>query len=270
MSACYAVVGNPVSHSKSPQIHALFASQTGQDLTYSAIELALDGFAAGIKDFFNQADNKGLNVTVPFKEQAFALCDVATERAQRAGAVNTLWQESGRLFGDTTDGVGLVNDLGSNHGVALKNKKILVVGAGGAVRGVLQPILEEKPLSLTLCNRTASKLAPIMAAFSDYSALHQRDFASLEKHYDVIINGTSASLHGGVPDLPDHVVGPETVSYDMMYGKETTSFNAWAMARGASKALDGLGMLVEQAAQAFFIWRGVAPETRTVLEILRS
>lgn len=270
MTQHYAVVGNPVAHSKSPQIHAMFAAQTGQDLRYSAIELPVDGFEAGIKDFFDQADNKGLNVTVPFKEKAFVLCDSTTDRARKAGAVNTLWQESGKLVGDTTDGIGLVNDLQDNYGVSLQGKKILVVGAGGAVRGALQPMLEASPDSLTLCNRTVAKLDPLMDAFAEYGCLQKSDFASLDRHYDVIVNGTSASLLGGVPDLPDHVVGPETIAYDMMYGSGTTRFNAWALERGAKTALDGLGMLVEQAAQAFFLWRQVKPDTAPVLKVLRD
>lgn len=267
----YAVVGNPISHSKSPDIHALFAEQTKQSMSYDRIELPRDGFVDGVKEFFAQADNKGLNVTVPFKEEAFELCEGLSDRAKRAGAVNTLYcNAEGALFGDTTDGVGLVNDLTRNHQIELEGAKILLVGAGGAARGVLQPILEEKPALLTVCNRTLSKVDTLIQAFADLGEIQKSAFDALDSKYDLIINASSASLSGSLPPIPEGVIGSKTIVYDMMYGNEVTVFNNWALSHGARKAIDGLGMLVEQAAEAFCIWRGVRPETKAVIASLRG
>jgi len=266
----YAVAGNPIEHSKSPMIHAMFAKQTAQSLDYGKIEAPLNAFKAFVADFFAQKNQKGLNVTVPFKEQAWGLCEVRTDRAELAGAVNTLYlNETGQLCGDNTDGVGLVSDL-KNHNVAIKNKKILIVGAGGAVRGVLQPILKEMPESVVLCNRTLSKADELVSIFKSLGNIKSSAFSDLDEAFDVVINGTSASLAGSLPPLPTQVISETTVAYDMMYSKEATVFNAWAKQYGAEKTIDGLGMLVEQAAEAFKLWRGVRPETLTIMTTIRA
>ncbi|MFT5717585.1 MAG: shikimate dehydrogenase [Oleiphilaceae bacterium] len=266
----YAVVGNPIEHSKSPMIHALFAKQTKQDLDYGKIEAPLDTFKGVVTDFFAQENKKGLNVTVPFKEQAWALCEARTDRAELAGAVNTLYlNETGQLCGDNTDGIGLVADLKKNH-VSLQGKKVLIVGAGGAVRGVLQPILKEMPKSVVLCNRTISKADELVSVFNSLGNIKSSAFQDLDKAFDVVINGTSASLAGSLPPLPKGVIADKTVAYDMMYSKDATVFNAWAEQCGAEKTMDGLGMLVEQAAEAFYLWRGVRPETLEVMARIRA
>ncbi len=266
----YAVVGHPINHSKSPKIHSEFALQTGEELEYSAIQAPLNEFVEVVTTFFRQG-GKGLNVTVPFKEQAWQLCSVLSERARLAGAVNTLYQnDRGDICGENTDGVGLVRDLTANHRVTLQGKRILVLGAGGAVRGVLLPLLEENPASITIANRTLSKAEQLVALFDGRGELDACGFAALSQSYDVIINGTSASLQGDLPPLPDVIVADNTVAYDMMYAPETTVFNRWATQHGAAKTIDGLGMLVEQAAEAFFIWRGVRVDTAPVLKTLRA
>jgi len=266
----YAVVGNPVGHSKSPMIHAMFAQQTNQDLNYGKIEAPLDAFSESVNTFFAQKNQKGLNITVPFKEQAWSLCQERTERAELAGAVNTLYLgKNNKLCGDNTDGVGLVSDL-KNNGIVLKNKKILIVGAGGAVRGVLQPILKEMPECVVVCNRTLSKADELVSIFKHLGNIRSSAFEAVNDAYDLVINGTSASLSGNLPPLPVKVIKPETVTYDMMYSKDATVFNGWAKQHGASKTIDGLGMLVEQAAEAFDIWRGVKPQTTEVMETLRA
>lgn len=270
----YAVIGHPVSHSKSPQIHALFARQAAQLLEYRAIEAPLDRFAEQVADFFKQG-GKGLNITVPFKEQAWALCDQLSERARLAGAVNTLYLDhQGRLCGDNTDGCGLVRDL-KKHGVVLLGKKILIIGAGGAVKGVFQPILEERPADIVLTNRTLSKAEQLVSAFAEHLGatnveLACQSFEQLDRPFDVVLNGTSASLGGALPAISGRIFSPETVVYDMMYAKTDTVFNAWAKQQGAEQVFDGLGMLVEQAAEAFYIWRGVRPDTQVVLKYLRE
>jgi len=266
----YAVTGNPIKHSKSPMIHAMFAKQTKQDLEYGKIEAPLDAFKGFVADFFAHNNQKGLNITVPFKEQAWVLCQVRTDRAALAGAVNTLYlNETGQLCGDNTDGVGLVSDL-KNHHVALKGKKILIVGAGGAVRGVLQPILKEMPESVVLCNRTLSKAEELVSIFKSLGNIKSSAFQDLDEAFDVVINGTSASLAGNLPPLPTCVITKKTVAYDMMYSKDATVFNAWAKQYGAEKTIDGLGMLIEQAAEAFHLWRGVRPETLAVMTTIRA
>lgn len=267
----YAVVGNPISHSKSPLIHGMFAEQTKQALVYEKLEAPLDGFENWVKDFFASADNKGLNVTVPFKEQAYAMCDSLSERARLAGAVNTLYLDPEHgLTGDNTDGCGLVRDLQNNHGVLLTNKRILLVGAGGAARGVLQPILETAPEKLVVCNRTEAKVDALLDLFPAEARLQKSSFEGLDESFDVIINATSASLAGALPPLPEQVVSAHTVVYDMMYGKDLTPFNRWASELGAKVVIDGLGMLIEQAAEAFRVWRGVNPDTTKVIESLRN
>lgn len=267
----YAVVGNPVGHSKSPFIHHFFARQTEQQISYKAWELPLDNFASSVKGFFADADNKGLNVTVPFKEQAFELCRHVSPRARLAGAVNTLYLNGqGELAGDNTDGLGLVTDLVQNHKVTLRNKKILILGAGGAVRGVLQPILSEQPSRVVICNRTLSRIDTLIERFETVATIEKSSFEAVCGEFDIVINGTSASLSGDVPPLPQSVFGAATICYDMMYSLEPTAFNAWAAAHGASRCIDGLGMLVEQAAEAFAIWRGIRPETAALIQVLRQ
>ncbi len=274
----YAVVGNPISHSKSPLIHARFAKQCNQNLAYSALEAPLDGFPEFVKGFFSddsckeshQGAGKGLNVTVPFKEQAWALCEHLSEGAKLAGAVNTLYlNEHKQICGENTDGIGLVKDLKRN-GVVFEGKKILIIGAGGAVRGVLQPILNESPQKLVLTNRTLSKADSLVAIFSGLGAISSAGFAELKESFDIVINGTSASLGGELPAISKAIFASSTVVYDMMYAKELTVFNAWAKQQGVDTVIDGLGMLVEQAAEAFYIWRGVRPKTDEVIQLLRE
>ncbi|MCL7942712.1 shikimate dehydrogenase [Marinobacter sp. ATCH36] len=269
----YAVVGNPISHSKSPRIHSLFASQTGEKLEYTAIQAPEDDFAGTVTGFF-QRGGQGLNVTVPFKEQAWKLADRRTERAELAGASNTLYQDSkGLLTADNTDGKGLVTDLTVNHGISLTGKRILVLGAGGAVRGVLGPILAEHPDALTIANRTVAKAEGLVKLFKPVSGQTRFDACGFEQPaepFDLIINGTSASLQGDLPPVSADVIGVETVIYDMMYSLQTTTFNQWALDQGATRVFDGLGMLVEQAAESFRIWRGFSPKTQPVIDELRN
>lgn len=271
MSDRYAVFGNPIAHSKSPQIHARFAEQTGQALVYSAELIAADDFEAAVERFL-QGDGKGLNITVPFKERAWALAQWRSERAERAGAVNTLYRlDDGRLAGDNTDGIGLVRDLTVNHGIALQGARVLVLGAGGAVRGVLQPLLAAGVASVLIANRTPARAETLAAQFAELGPVQGCGFEQLPATaFDLIINGTSASLQGALPPLPAALVAPTTACYDMMYGAEPTPFCRWAQAQGAAAALDGLGMLVEQAAESFRIWRGVQPNTAPVIAALRA
>lgn len=265
----YAVFGNPIKHSKSPFIHTLFARQTMQDLEYSAIEAPINGFVESVTAFFSQ-QGKGCNVTVPFKEEAFQFADQLTERAKLAGAVNTLKKlDDGGVLGDNTDGEGLVQDLITQH-VELKDQRILLLGAGGAARGVILPLLAQQPQQLVIANRTVSKaqqLAEFFSAFGNVVALEQAQLES--QTFDVIINSTSASLSGDVPAISSTVVGTNTTCYDMVYGSTITSFNSWAKEHGAVKTLDGLGMLVGQAAESFVLWRGLRPGAKQVQRELR-
>ncbi|WBA11613.1 shikimate dehydrogenase [Salinivibrio kushneri] len=270
MTDRYCVVGHPIGHSKSPQIHAAFATQTQQDIDYQAIEAPLEGFVTTMQAFFAQGGH-GANVTVPFKQQAYDWADTLTERARRAGAVNTLVKQSdGSLLGDNTDGAGLVTDLHYHH-VALRDKRIMVVGAGGAARGVLLPLLEQAPASLMIVNRTEQKAQQLAAAFGEAGSItrHAVD-KPMAAPVDVIINATSASLHQSHPPLPQGAIGPATTVYDMVYQAGSTTSNQWAQRQGAGRCLDGLGMLVEQAAESFAIWRGCRPQTERVREQLRE
>ena len=261
----YAVVGNPITHSKSPSIHKHFAEQTQQELIYSTLLGDDVEFERQVRDFFVN-NGKGLNITLPFKERAYVMCDRLSQRAKQAGAVNTLLiNENGDLFGDNTDGIGMVRDMIDNHGQTLKGKRVLVLGAGGAVRGVLEPILSEQPESVTIANRTVEK-AQVLARHFDCLA---STFDDLEGVFDIIINGTSASLSGSLPPLKDELVGKQAWCYDMMYGKERTVFLEWAYQRGAEGA-DGLGMLVGQAAEAFYLWRQVRPDTASLVTLMRK
>ncbi len=265
----YAVMGNPIAHSKSPVIHTLFADQTDQSLRYSAMLVDVDGFKKAIDEFFENGD-LGLSITVPFKEEAWQLAEKRTSRAEKAGAVNTLWQdEHGQLHGDNTDGLGLVADLKENNGVTIKDARVLILGAGGAVRGVLEPIFSEQPAEVVIANRTRSKADTLVGLFPG-EAISANGFEDIEGRFDLVINGTAASLQGEMPPIPGHVVDQNTCCYDMMYGAEETVFNHWCREQGAGKTIDGLGMLVEQAAEQFAIWRGVRPDTRNVLDLLRN
>jgi shikimate dehydrogenase len=268
MTDRYAVFGNPVGHSKSPMIHADFAGQTGQDIDYTAIEPPIGELAAAWQAFCAEG-GRGANVTVPFKADAFAFCDTLSHRARRAGAVNTLiLGGNGRTYGDTTDGVGLVRDL-AYHRVALAGKRVLIVGAGGAVRGILEPLLGEQPSEVVVVNRTAEKARQLAEDFADLGTIKGGGFDSLDGKFDVVINGTSASLSGDLPPLPDDLFANGAWAYDMMYGVEPTVFLTWAGPRGA-KLLDGLGMLVEQAAESFYLWRNQRPDTAPVRARLRQ
>lgn len=268
MTDRYCVFGNPIQHSKSPLIHAEFAHQTHQTLEYTAQEVPLDSFADAWRAFID-AGGRGANVTVPFKSDAFALCDTLSHRAQRAGAVNTLiLGGNGRTYGDTTDGIGLVRDL-AYHRVGVAGKRILVIGAGGAVRGILEPLFAEQPSEIVVINRTAAKAEQLARDFADLGTVSGGGFDTLNGQFDIVINGTSASLSGDLPPLPDTLFAKNAWAYDMMYGTEPTLFLQWAGPRGA-KLLDGLGMLVEQAAESFFLWRNVRPETTPVREMLRQ
>ncbi len=266
----YAVIGNPIAHSKSPQIHAAFAEQTGESLVYTA-ELVEVGQVAEFVKQFSEHNGRGLNVTVPFKQDAFELAQRLSDRAQRAGAVNTLVLDNHEIYGDTTDGVGLLNDLSQNHGIKLAGKRILVLGAGGAVRGVLEPLLEQSPAELVVANRTVSRAEQLADDFAQFGPIRGCGFDALEgPGFDVVINGTSASLSGELPPLPDGLFNDKACAYDMMYGAEPTPFMRWSEQQGAVHSFDGLGMLVEQAAESFYIWRKNRPETRGVIESLRQ
>jgi shikimate dehydrogenase len=267
----YAVMGNPIAHSKSPLIHAQFAAQTGRHLHYDAILVPLHGFSAAVATFRIEG-GCGLNVTVPFKQEAWLLAQQRTSRAERAGAVNTLWWDAqNTLHGDTTDGIGLVRDLRDNLGFNLKDQRILLLGAGGAARGVIEPMLAENPAALVIANRTVHKAVELANAFRSLGPISGCGFDALdETSYDLIINGTAASLTGEVPPLPATAISADTWAYDMMYASEPTAFVRWALEQGACRACDGLGMLVEQAAEAFWIWQGVRPATGPVIARLRT
>jgi shikimate dehydrogenase len=278
----YAVFGCPIKHSKSPRIHRLFAEQTGQALEYTAVEVPAEQFQTAVAMFFSEG-GKGLNCTVPLKELAWSYADHKTERAQLSKAVNTLaLQEDGSVLGDNTDGIGLVTDLIANHGIALAGLRILILGAGGASRGIIAPILEQSPQSLVIANRTVDKAVKLAAEFhGKASAPYLRPvgkgpitgcgFDDLkDRQFDLILNATSASLSDQLPPLPTGLLATGGNCYDLAYGNEPTAFVRWGLENHARKSLDGLGMLVEQAAEAFFIWRGVRPATRPVIELLDS
>lgn len=267
----YAVFGNPIKHSRSPQIHAAFAEQTGQALHYRAHKVELGRFAEVASEFFRNG-GRGLNITVPFKLDAFEFADELSGRARRAGAVNTLARgEDGRIYGDNTDGVGMVRDINDNLGWPVAGKRILVLGAGGAVRGILGPLLKQRPEELVVANRTLEKAEALAELFAELGPVSGQPFEALPgRQFDLIINGTSASLSGDLPPLPSHILSNEGSAYDMMYGAKPTPFMRWAAAEAAWAVSDGLGMLVEQAAESFCIWRGVRPDTRPVIELIRQ
>lgn len=264
MTDRYAVIGNPVAHSRSPEIHAAFARETGQDMDYGRLLAPLDGFVATLQAF-RAGGGKGANVTLPFKEEAFRFAGERTRRAEQAGAVNTLRFDGAGVLGDNTDGVGLVRDLRDNLGVTLAGMRVLVLGAGGAARGVLGPLADENPAVLMLANRTHARARELAARFG----IEAIELGELGRHrFDRVINATSASLGGEAFMLPEGLFAPGAFAYDMMYGKDEMPFLAAARAQGARTA-DGLGMLVEQAAESFLFWRGVRPATRPVLEAIR-
>lgn len=265
----YAIFGHPIKHSKSPFIHTHFANQTMQQMQYQAFGVPLDGFKERLQLFFLE-NGKGCNVTVPFKEEAFEFAQQLTNRAQLAGAVNTLkLTDDGIIFGDNTDGAGLILDLKNNH-VNISNARILLLGAGGAARGVCGPLLDEKPAELIIANRTYSTAQALASNFTAIGNIKACEFQYLSGEFNLIINASSASLSGNILPISKHLIRPETTIYDMMYSAETTVFNQWASTLGARLILDGLGMLVEQAAESFLIWRGIKPRTQQVLAYLRD
>jgi shikimate dehydrogenase len=271
MTDRYAVMGNPVAHSKSPFIHAMFAHQNEQDLSYDAILVPLDGFKRAVGEFFANG-GKGLNITVPFKQEAWELAKVRSPGAELAGAVNTLLMNSkGELEGHNTDGPGLMQDLTVNAGGVIENKRVLVIGAGGATRGIMLPFLKQKPAEVVIVNRTVSKAEELAELFRTYGNVRACGFDALPgQQFDWVVNASSASLEGALPPLPEDLLAPDAWCYDLMYAKEPTIFCRWALEHGAHRAIDGLGMLIEQAAEAFLLWRGVRPETSAVLQALRG
>lgn len=267
MTDRYVVIGNPIAHSKSPQIHARFAQQTGEDIAYDRLLAPVDGFDAAVREFI-AAGGRGANVTVPFKLDAFALADERSARADAAGAVNTLKFDGGRIIGDNTDGVGLVRDIVAGAGVGVAGKRVLLLGAGGAARGVILPLLAEMPAELAIANRTVAKADELVAQFA-HAALKASRFEDLSGAFDIVINATSASLSAELPPVPATAFSSASFAYDMMYGAQPTVFMQLAASHGAA-VRDGLGMLVEQAAESFFLWRGVRPDTAPVYQWLRA
>lgn len=264
----YAVFGNPIAQSRSPDIHAAFAAATGQPISYDRCAPPVDGFAAAAEQFFT-GGGAGLNVTMPFKQDACAFADQLTARAELAGAVNTLSSRDGTIVGDTTDGVGLLRDLRDNLGWPLAAQKILILGAGGAVRGILGPLLEELPQHVVIANRTVSKALDLAKLFAEHGYLIGCDYSMLDgQQFDLIINASGAGLAGEQLALPDDLLVPGGRAYDLTYASEPTAFLHWAAPRATASA-DGLGMLVEQAAESFALWRGVRPATAEVIAGLR-
>ena len=266
MTDRYAVVGNPIGHSKSPVIHQAFAEETGQDISYVAIESPLGGFAATV-GAFRRVGGRGLNITAPFKLDARAYATELTERARMAGAVNAMKFEGERVFGDNYDGVGLVNDIERNLGFAMREKRILVLGAGGAARGAILPFLEREPASLTVANRNLAKVETLVNKFSPYGRLRAIGYEQLASTppFDLVVNATSASWHGELPPIPESSFSKSGLAYELVYGKGLTPFLRLAHSSGCGRLADGVGMLVEQAAEAFAWWRGVRPETAPLI-----
>ena len=266
----YAVFGNPIAHSKSPDIHGAFAEQTGESIAYEKTLVSVDEFARSADEFFENG-GCGLNVTVPFKLDAFNYADKLTERAQTAGAVNTLKRlQDGSILGDNTDGAGMVADI-LRQGWPIAGKRVLILGAGGAVRGVLQPLLAEQPEQVVIANRTLSKALTLVKEFRTMGRVAACGFDDLvDQRFDLVINGTSASLGGELPPLPGTLLQPGAACYDMMYGAKPTVFLEWATAHGCDNCADGLGMLVGQAAESFYLWRQIRPTTETVIDAIRA
>lgn len=269
----YAVVGNPIGHSLSPRIHALFAAQTNQNLLYEARLGSTDHFEEDVRGWFRDG-LRGLNVTVPFKEAAFRLVEHRTQRAERAGAVNTVWPEAdGTLTGDNTDGAGFLRDLTQRLGFAAKGRKILILGAGGATRGLLEPLLRSGPSRLVVANRTPQKALMLLQSFREIAGSTQLESSGLDRipegPYDLVINATAAGLGQGGLALPSGIADKTAIAYDLVYGPASHPFLDWAREQGIATRTDGLGMLVEQAAEAFAAWRGVHPDTAPVLATLQ-
>ena len=268
----YAVIGNPIEHSKSPQIHHMFAQQADDEIMYEALLSPIDDFEETV-EAFRKGGGMGLNVTVPFKQKAFELADDLSDYAKHAGAVNTLvFHQDGTIYGTNTDGIGIVRDLVENHSSLITGKRVLILGAGGAVRGVLQPLLQQMPSQVFIANRTperAIELATDMDSLKEDCLLGGGGFADIKGEYDLIINGTAASLQGIMPPIPETCLANGVHCYDMMYGGRPTAFEFWCEDNGAAKVMNGLGMLVEQAAESFSIWRGKMPATKPVLEAMQ-
>jgi shikimate dehydrogenase len=270
MTDRYAVIGNPIAQSKSPVIHAEFARELGQDMSYEAILAPRDGFAATVMAF-RASGGKGMNVTIPFKLESFELATQRSDRAREAQAVNTLKFEGSAIFGDNTDGAGLVQDLRENLGFSIGGKRILLMGAGGAARGVVLPLLREGPSIIVIANRTPETAVELEKQFSTHGSVRGGGYADLQgERFDLIVNSTSTSLTDEVPPLPRGIFARGSLAYDMVYGKGMTRFLEYARDNGAERIEDGLGMLVGQAAESFYLWRGVRPATRPVLDMLRS
>lgn len=262
----YGVMGYPIAHSRSPVIHRLFALQTGQQLQYELLEVAPDKLETAIKQF-QRTGGKGLNITVPHKSEVTVLVDQLSERATTAGAVNTLVMSDNEIFGDNTDGIGLVRDLTGNLGIPIRDKNILILGAGGATRGIVSPLLDARPASVTIANRTFSRARNLAEHFSTFGPVTACTFKAVPTsvEYALIINATSAGLTGDTPPYPEEAIGEGTVCYDLSYGLSPTPFSRWGASHGAARSVMGWGMLVEQAAESFHIWRSVRPETAPVL-----
>lgn len=270
MTDKYCVFGNPISHSKSPMIHAAFARQTGQDIQYTATLAPVDGFADAVDEFISSG-GRGANVTVPFKQEAFQLVTRLTPRAALAGASNTLIFEGDEVIGDNTDGVGLMRDISINLRYPIEGKRILLLGAGGAARGVIGPLLDVRPESLTIANRTVPRAKSLGDHFAHLGPVSACGFDELAgQSFDIVINATSASLTGTMPPLPEGIFAPGSLAYKMMYGLGDTPFRIFARNQGAAVISEGLGMLVEQAAESFFVWRGVRPDCAPVMATLRE
>ncbi len=271
MTDRYAVIGNPIAHSKSPLIHTEFARQTGQDISYTSILATREGFVSAVGDFIGQG-GKGMNVTVPFKEQAwkFLATDIVP-RAASARAVNTLTFKGGKIIGDNTDGTGLLRDIEGNLGVPVAGRRVLLMGAGGAARGVLPTLLSRHPATLNIVNRNMDKARELKERFAATENLSVSEYSDLcGSQFDLVINATSSSMQDELPPLPEGIFAAGALAYDLMYGKGLTLFLRFAQSQGAAKLADGLGMLVEQAAESFLIWRGVPPDTRPVIAKLKS
>ncbi|MGF1722778.1 shikimate dehydrogenase [Vibrio kyushuensis] len=265
----YVVFGNPIAQSKSPFIHTLFARQTNQPLTYITACPPKGGFKQAATDFFSEG-GKGCNITVPFKEDAYQFATRLTERAQLAGAVNTLKKlDDGEIIGDNTDGEGLVQDL-LQYQVPLKGARILLIGSGGAARGVIKPLLDQNPAEIIVTNRTHSKAHNLTEMFSQYGNISAIEMEKIDDSFDVIINSTSSSLSGELPSISSNIFSELSVVYDMMYGSGKTTFNQWASDHGVVQVYDGLGMLVGQAAESFMLWRGLRPGSKQILRELRK
>ncbi len=266
----YAVFGNPIKHSRSPAIHTAFASQCDEAIQYRAVRVEEAGFTAAARRFFD-GGGRGLNITMPFKEDAYNFADRLSDRATRAGAVNTLsLAEDGAIEGDNTDGIGMLRDMVANLGWVVQSRRVLIVGAGGAVRGVLAPLLRERPKEVLVVNRTPTRASELATAFADLGSIEGGGLELVgERQFDLIINASSAGLSGEAPELPASLLTERSCCYDMIYGAEPTPFMRWAAHHAAWAVADGLGMLVEQAAESFYIWRHVRPETRPVINAIR-